>query len=48
MIHSGNVNAPDEELAMHYAREFYGRRGESTGSGSCRATRSPSSTTPTC
>ena len=29
MIHSGNVNAPDEELAMHYAREFYGRRGES-------------------
>jgi len=29
MIHSGNVNAPDEELAMHYARELYGRRGES-------------------
>ena len=29
MIHAGNVNAPDEELAMHYAREFYGRRGES-------------------
>ena len=29
MIHSGSVNAPDEELAMHYAREFYGRRGES-------------------
>ncbi len=29
MIHSGNVNAPDEELAIHYAREFYGRRGES-------------------
>ena len=29
MIHSGNVNAPDEDLAMHYAREFYGRRGES-------------------
>jgi ring-1,2-phenylacetyl-CoA epoxidase subunit PaaB len=29
MVHSGNVNAPDEELAMHYAREFYGRRGES-------------------
>jgi ring-1,2-phenylacetyl-CoA epoxidase subunit PaaB len=30
MIHAGNVNAPDEELALHYAREFYGRRGEST------------------
>ncbi len=29
MVHSGNVNAPDEELAMHYAREMYGRRGES-------------------
>ena len=29
MIHSGNVRAPDEELAMHYAREFYGRRQES-------------------
>ena len=29
MIHAGNVNAPDEELALHYAREFYGRRGES-------------------
>jgi len=29
MTHSGNVNAPDEELAMHYAREFYGRRQES-------------------
>ena len=29
MVHAGNVNAPDEELAMHYAREFYGRRGES-------------------
>jgi phenylacetate-CoA oxygenase PaaH subunit len=29
MIHAGNVNAPDEELAVHYAREFYGRRGES-------------------
>ena len=29
MIHAGNVNAADEELAMHYAREFYGRRGES-------------------
>ena len=29
MIHSGNVRAPDEELAVHYAREFYGRRQES-------------------
>ena len=29
MIHGGNVNAPDEELAIHYAREFYGRRQES-------------------
>src|SRR5688500_1079822 len=29
MVHAGNVNAPDEELAVHYAREFYGRRGES-------------------
>jgi len=29
MVHAGNVNAADEELAMHYAREFYGRRGES-------------------
>ena len=29
MVHAGNVNAPDEELAIHYAREFYGRRGES-------------------
>ena len=49
MIHGGNVNAPDEELALHYAREFYGRRQESrTGCGSCRATRSPSSTTRTC
>ena len=29
MLHSGNVRAPDEELALHYAREFYGRRQES-------------------
>jgi ring-1,2-phenylacetyl-CoA epoxidase subunit PaaB len=29
MIHAGNVNAPDDELAVHYAREMYGRRGES-------------------
>lgn len=29
MIHGGNVRAPDEELALHYAREFYGRRQES-------------------
>jgi ring-1,2-phenylacetyl-CoA epoxidase subunit PaaB len=29
MVHGGSVRAPDEELAMHYAREFYGRRQES-------------------
>jgi ring-1,2-phenylacetyl-CoA epoxidase subunit PaaB len=29
MIHGGSVRAPDEELALHYAREFYGRRQES-------------------
>jgi phenylacetate-CoA oxygenase PaaH subunit len=29
MIHGGNVKAPDEELALHYARVFYGRRQES-------------------
>ncbi|MGH2429214.1 MAG: 1,2-phenylacetyl-CoA epoxidase subunit PaaB [Candidatus Limnocylindria bacterium] len=29
LVHAGNVNAPDEELAVHYAREFYGRRQES-------------------
>ncbi len=28
--HGGNVRAPDNELAIHYAREFYGRRQEST------------------
>jgi len=28
-VHGGSVRAPDEELAMHYAREFYGRRQES-------------------
>ena len=27
--HAGNLVAPDDELAVHYAREFYGRRGES-------------------
>ena|SRR3712207_6042137 len=27
--HAGNVVAPDEELAIHYARELYGRRQES-------------------
>lgn len=27
--HGGNLRAPDEELAIHYAREFYGRRQES-------------------
>ena len=29
MVHGGSVRAPDEELATHYAREFYGRRQES-------------------
>jgi phenylacetate-CoA oxygenase PaaH subunit len=29
MQHSGNLLAPDPELASHYAREFYGRRQES-------------------
>jgi ring-1,2-phenylacetyl-CoA epoxidase subunit PaaB len=27
--HAGNLLAPDDELAVHYAREFYSRRGES-------------------
>lgn len=27
--HAGNVRAPDRELALHYAREFYSRRNES-------------------
>ncbi|MBE3560178.1 MAG: hypothetical protein IMW89_13290 [Ktedonobacteraceae bacterium] len=27
--HGGNLRAPDSELALHYAREFYGRREES-------------------
>ena len=30
MRHGGNVMAPDAELAMHYAREMFGRRNEST------------------
>ena len=30
MRHAGNLpRAPDEALALHYAREFYSRRGES-------------------
>ncbi len=29
MRHGGSVMAPDPELAAHYAREMYGRRGES-------------------
>ena len=29
MRHGGNVMAPDRELAMHYAREMFGRRSES-------------------
>jgi phenylacetate-CoA oxygenase PaaH subunit len=30
MRHGGNVLAPDRELAVHYARELFGRRNEST------------------
>src|SRR3954470_24238316 len=29
MRHGGSVLAPDAELALHYAREMYGRRQES-------------------
>ena len=29
MRHGGSVMAPDAELAVHYAREMYGRRQES-------------------
>ena len=29
MRHGGNIMAPDAELALHYAREMYSRRGES-------------------
>jgi ring-1,2-phenylacetyl-CoA epoxidase subunit PaaB len=29
MTHGGSVMAPDAELAVHYARELYGRRQES-------------------
>jgi ring-1,2-phenylacetyl-CoA epoxidase subunit PaaB len=29
MRHGGSVMAPDAVLAVHYARELYGRRGES-------------------
>jgi phenylacetate-CoA oxygenase PaaH subunit len=29
MRHGGNVMAPDADLAMHYAREMFGRRNES-------------------
>jgi ring-1,2-phenylacetyl-CoA epoxidase subunit PaaB len=29
MVHGGSVMAPDRELALHYAREMYGRRQES-------------------
>jgi hypothetical protein len=28
--HGGNLRAPDAELALHYAKEFYGRRQESS------------------
>jgi ring-1,2-phenylacetyl-CoA epoxidase subunit PaaB len=30
MRHGGNVLAPDAELALHYARELFARRNEST------------------
>ena len=30
MRHGGNVMAPDAELALHYAREMFARRNEST------------------
>jgi phenylacetate-CoA oxygenase PaaH subunit len=30
MRHGGSVLAPDPELAVHYARELFGRRQEST------------------
>ena len=30
MRHGGNVMAPDAELAMHYAREMFARRNESS------------------
>jgi ring-1,2-phenylacetyl-CoA epoxidase subunit PaaB len=30
MRHAGNVRAPDRDLALHYARELYSRRQEST------------------
>ena len=30
MRHGGNVLAPDASLALHYARELFGRRQEST------------------
>ena len=30
MRHGGNVLAPDPELAIHYARELFGRRNESS------------------
>jgi ring-1,2-phenylacetyl-CoA epoxidase subunit PaaB len=30
MRHGGSVMAPDAELAVHYARELFGRRNEST------------------
>jgi ring-1,2-phenylacetyl-CoA epoxidase subunit PaaB len=29
MRHGGNILAPDPELALHYAREMFSRRGES-------------------
>ena len=29
LVHGGNIQAPDDALALHYAREMYGRRNES-------------------
>ena len=46
--HAGSIAAPDAVFAEAYAREQYGRRGESTRCGSSRATpcrRSTSSST---
>ena len=36
MRHGGSVMAPDAELAVHYARELYGRRQESVRLGVVR------------
>ena len=48
MVHGGNVIAPDAELAVHYAREMYGRRQESVRLWVVRALTSRCSTIRTC